>query len=103
MAITIDSFPLLEAAPARLSRGVRSTPRATVARALPAAPAGMSWVVSRSATTGKPGAYLYTEYGAEAVHHNANSLWFRAVVAPRMVRKATRITEYVKRMDAVQN
>jgi hypothetical protein len=107
MAITLDGFPLLESAPARLSRGVlsrggRRMADATTGHTMPPLPAGMSWVVSRSAATGRPGAYLYTEYGAEAERGNADSWWFRAVSAPRMVRKAARITAYVKRMESTE-
>ncbi len=102
MAITLDGFSLVETAPARLSRAVRRAPRATPDRVMPPLPQGMSWVVSRSADTGRPGVYLYTEYGAEAVHSSADSWWFRAVSAPRAVRKAARITEHVKRLDSAE-
>ncbi len=102
MAITLDGFPLLESTPARLSRGVRRVARATADRTMPPLPAGMSWVVRDPEAGGRPGAYLYTEYGAEAVARNADSWWFRAVAAPRMVRKASRITAYVKRMDSTE-
>jgi hypothetical protein len=100
MAITLDSVPLLDSAPARLSRGVGRVANATAARTMPPLPAGMSWVVNRSTPTGRPGAYLYTEYGAEAERRNADSWWFRTVSAPRLVRKAARITAYVKRMES---